>query len=136
MGFPFFDLPHFSLLLYHISAGITWKHLVAKARNYEARVAGEKLIKDLRAQITKEDRDLLFRLGRAHHVTGYVTSLNTHTNEVFKAIEHFEQMATIARLLQDDTLLNLALTYHGDMVRREGDTDEAITYLEAALRST
>jgi len=110
--------------------------LVAKARNYEARVAGEKLIKDLRAQITKEDRELLFRLGRAHHVTGYVTSLNTHTNEVYKAIEHFEQMANIAHIIHDDTLLNLALTYHGDMLRREGDTDEAITYLEAARDTT
>jgi tetratricopeptide (TPR) repeat protein len=110
--------------------------LVAKARNYEARVAGEKLIKDLRAQITKEDRELLSRLGRTHHVTGYVTSLNTHTNEVYKAIEHFEQMANIARLIHDDTMLNLALTYHGDMLRREGETDEAITYLEAARDTT
>ncbi|MBV9689416.1 MAG: helix-turn-helix domain-containing protein [Ktedonobacteraceae bacterium] len=110
--------------------------LVAKARNYEARVAGEKLVKDLRAQITKEDNELLVRLARAHHVTGYVTSLNTHTNEVHKAIEHFEQMASIARLIHDDTLLNLALTYHGDMLRREGDIDEAITYLEAARDTT
>jgi tetratricopeptide (TPR) repeat protein len=110
--------------------------LVAKARNYEARVAGEKLIKDVRAQITKEDNELLVRLARVHHVTGYVTSLNTHTNEVHKAIEHFEQMANIARLIRDDTLLNLALTYHGDMLRREGDIDEAITYLEAARDTT
>ncbi|HLZ62201.1 MAG TPA: helix-turn-helix transcriptional regulator, partial [Ktedonosporobacter sp.] len=106
--------------------------LVAKARNYEARVAGEKLIRDLRTQITKEDNDLLSRLARAHYVTGYVTSLNIHTQEVYKAIEHFEQMENIARIIHDDTLLNLALTYHGDMLRREGDTDGAITFLEAA----
>lgn len=111
-------------------------NLVAKARNYEARVAGEKLIKDLRTQITREDNELLLRLARVHHVTGYVTSLNTHTNEVYKAIEHFEQMENIARLIHDDTLLNLALTYHGDMLRREGDIDEAIVYLEAARDTT
>jgi len=110
--------------------------LVAKARNYEARVAGEKLVKDLRAQITKEDHELLVRLARTHHVTGYVTSLNTHTTEIHKAIAHFEQMAQIARILHEDTLLNLAFTYHGDMLRREGDTDEAITYLEAARDTT
>ncbi len=110
--------------------------LVAKARNYEARVAGEKLIRDLRAQITKEDNELLFKLARAHYVTGYVTSLNTQTTEVYKAIEHFEQMENIARIIHDDTLLNLALTYHGDMLRREGDTDKAITYLEAARDTT
>jgi hypothetical protein len=36
----------------------TWA-LVGKARNYEARIAGEKLIRDLRGQITKEDSELL-----------------------------------------------------------------------------
>lgn len=110
--------------------------LVAKARNYEARLAGEKLIRDLRAQITKEDDRLLLKLARAHHVTGYITSLNTHTSEIYQAIEHFEQMENIARIIHDDTLLNLALTYHGDMLRRKGDTSEAITYLEAARDTT
>jgi len=110
--------------------------LIAKARNYEARVAGEKLIRDLRAQITKEDAELLLRLARAHHVTGYVTSLNTHTNEVYKAVEHFEQMESIGRILHDDTLINLALTYQGDMLRREGDIGEAIIRLEAARDTT
>jgi len=110
--------------------------LVGKARNYEARVCGEKLIRDLRAQITKEDNELLLRLARTHHVTGYVTSLNTHTDELYKAIEHFDQMEHIARIIHDDTLLNLALTYHGDMVRRGGNTDEAIAYLEAARDTT
>ena len=110
--------------------------LVGKARNYEARVCGEKLIRDLRSQITKEDDQLLLRLARTHHVTGYVTSLNTHTDELFKAIEHFDQMEHIARIIHDDTLLNLALTYHGDMLRRGGDTDEAINYLEAARDRT
>lgn len=110
--------------------------LVARARNYEARVCGEKLIRDLRTQITKENHELLMRLARTHHVTGYVTSLNTHTDELYKAIEHFEQMENIARIIHDDTLLNLALTYHGDMSRRGGRIDEAITYLEAARDTT
>lgn len=110
--------------------------LVAKARNYEARVAGEKLIRDLRVQITKEDNELLFRLARTHHVTGYVTSLNTHTNEVYRALEHFKQMEKIARILHNDTFINLALTYQGDMLRREGDIDQAIICLEAARDTT
>lgn len=110
--------------------------LVAKARNYEARVCGEKLIRDMRMQIAKEDPALLLRLARAHYVTGYVTSLNTHTNELAKAIEHFSQMEQIARLLEDDTMLNLALTYHGDMLRRGGKIDQAIIHLEAARDTT
>jgi tetratricopeptide (TPR) repeat protein len=128
---------HLPLSLEQIDKALVhvWR-LVAKARNYEARVAGEKLIRDLRAQITKEDNQLLLRLARAHHVTGYITSLNTHTREVYKAVEHFEQMESIARILHDDTLLNLALTYQGDMLRREGDIDEAIVRLEAARDTT
>ena len=54
--------------------------LVAKARNYEARVCGEKLIRDVRMQIAREDPELLLRLARAHYVTGYVASLNTLAN--------------------------------------------------------
>ena len=125
-----FSLEQMDKALAHV-----WE-LVAKARNYEARIAGEKLINNLRAQITKEDKELLLRLARAHHVTGYVTSLNTHTNEVYKAIEHFEQMESIARILYEDTLINLAFTYQGDMLRREGDIDEAIIRLEAARDTT
>jgi|SRR5579883_3091825 tetratricopeptide (TPR) repeat protein len=110
--------------------------LVARARNYEARICGEKVIRDLRLQITREDNELLVRLAKAHHVTGYVTSLNTHTSELHKAIEHFAQMEEIARIIKDDTLLNLALTYHGDMLRRGGEIEEAIAFLEAARDTT
>jgi transcriptional regulator with XRE-family HTH domain len=110
--------------------------LVGKARNYEARVAAEKLIRDLREQIKTEDHALLTILARAHHVAGYVTSLNTHTTEVYRSIEHFQHMENIARIIKDDTFLNLALTYHGDMLRRESRIDEAITYLEAARDTT
>lgn len=110
--------------------------LVGKARNYEARVAIEKLIKDLREQIKTEDRDLLTMLARSHYVAGYVTSLNTHTTEIHKSIAHFQQMENVAHILHDDTFLNLALTYHGDMLRRDGRVDEAITHLEAARDTT
>jgi transcriptional regulator with XRE-family HTH domain len=110
--------------------------LVGKARNYEARLMVGNLIRDLNAQITDEDHSLLRRLAQAHHVAGYVISLNTHTTEVYKATQHFEEMEKIARILKDDTLLNLAFTYHGDMLRREGDLLQALTYLEAARDTT
>lgn len=110
--------------------------LIAKARNYDARVCGEKLIRDLRMQITDENDELLLQLAKAHHVTGYVTSLNVHTNEIHKSIEHFSQMEQIARTLNNDTLINLALTYHGDMLRRGDKINEAIMYLEAARDTT
>jgi tetratricopeptide (TPR) repeat protein len=45
-------------------------------------------------------------------------------------------MESIARIINDQTLLNIALTYQGDMYRRLGDMSEAITYLEAARDTT
>ncbi len=45
-------------------------------------------------------------------------------------------METIARILKDDTLVNIALTYQGDMYRRLGDLGKSITYLEAARDTT
>lgn len=111
-------------------------NLVMQAHNYEARAIAERLIQSLQGQITTDDPALLARLARAHHVAGYVTSLNTHTQEIDKALAHFQQMEEFARLIHDDTFLNLALTYHGDMLRRDGKIDEAITYLEAARDTT
>ncbi len=45
-------------------------------------------------------------------------------------------METIARIIKDDTLLNIALTYQGDMYRRLGNLEKATTYLEAARDTT
>src|SRR6266568_202524 len=94
--------------------------LIAQARNREARATIEQLIHHLTFSITTEDHELLSYLARARYVAGYVISLNTHTHEVYKAIEHFQEMETVARVLDDDILLNVALTYHGDMLRRRG----------------
>ncbi len=58
--------------------------------------------------------------------------MSTKTNEVSQAIYYFEEMEKLARQLKDDTLLNIALTYHGDMLRRRGDNKEAIMYLKRA----
>ncbi|HEY7347368.1 MAG TPA: hypothetical protein VH599_03540 [Ktedonobacterales bacterium] len=49
---------------------------------------------------------------------------------------HYQQMETIARIIKDDTLLNIALTYQGDMYRRLGNLEKAATYLEAARDTT
>jgi transcriptional regulator with XRE-family HTH domain len=110
--------------------------LVGKARNYEARLIIENLIRELTAQLVREDHALLRRLAHAHHVAGYVVSLNTKTSEISMSIAHFQEMERIARIINDHTLLNLALTYHGDMLRRCGDLTQAIAHLEAARDST
>lgn len=110
--------------------------LIAQAHNLEARATIEQLIHHLMTSLSTEDRELLDCLARARYVAGYVISLNTHTSEVYRAMQHFQEMETVARLLDDESLLNVALTYQGDMLRREGNLDKAIVYLEAARDTT
>lgn len=110
--------------------------LVDASRLYEARNTIERLIHNLHAQRTTESTAMLKSLARAYHTAGYVVSEATHANQSYAAILHYEQMEAIARTLNDDTLLNIALTYQGDMFRRLGSIAKAITYLEAARDTT
>jgi tetratricopeptide (TPR) repeat protein len=75
-------------------------------------------------------------LARIHHTAGYIVSEVTRASESYSAIAHYEQMESIARILDNHTLLNISLTYQGDMYRRLGDFSKAITYLEAARDTT
>ena len=45
-------------------------------------------------------------------------------------------MERIARILDDQTLINIALSYEGDMLQRGGNVKESIQYLEAARDTT
>lgn len=110
--------------------------LVEESRLQEARTVIEQLAKNLRSQITKEDPQLLRSLAQVYHSAGYMVSEATEAEEAFEAIAYYKEMEDIARILNDPTLLNIALTYHGDMYRRLGNLDKAATYLEAARDST
>src|SRR5437588_7635212 len=121
----------------HIEEVIThvWS-LVQESRLQESLTSIKRLTQNLQTQITTEDPRLLRSLARAHHAAGYVISEATRASESYEAILHYEQMETIARTLNDHTLLNIALTYQGDMYRRLGNPTQAITYLEAARDTT
>jgi len=121
----------------HIEEVIThvWS-LVEESRLQEALTSIKRLTHNLQTQITTEDPSLLRSLARAHHAAGYVISEATRASESYEAILHYEQMETIAHTLNDHTLLNIALTYQGDMYRRLGKLTQAITYLEAARDTT
>lgn len=110
--------------------------LVEKARVQEARATIERFVQSVQAQVTAENPDLLRGLARVYHTAGYVVSEATRAGESYAAILHYEQMEEIARILNDHTLLNIALTYQGDMFRRLGSLTKAITYLEAARDTT
>ncbi len=110
--------------------------LMDEPRVSEARTLVEKLARDTSRQITTEDQKLLQTLARVYHAAGYITGMGTRTKEIALPIYYYQQLENIARIINDDTYLNIALTYHGDMLRRSGDVRNAITYLEAARDTT
>ncbi len=110
--------------------------LVEESRLQEALSIIERLVQDVRAQITSEDPKLLKSLAQAYHTAGYVFSEATGASESYGAIRYYEQMEMLARILNDHSSLNIALTYQGDMYRRLGNYNKAITYLEAARDTT
>ncbi|QBD77498.1 XRE family transcriptional regulator [Ktedonosporobacter rubrisoli] len=110
--------------------------LVEESRLREARAVIERLAHNLRTQITSENPALLRSLAQTYHAAGYIVSEATKAGESYEAMLYYKEMETIARLIKDDTLLNIALTYQGDMHRRLGNLDKAATLLEAARDTT
>lgn len=110
--------------------------LMDEVRVNEASTTIEHLVQDLRTQIVPKDRLLLRSFAHALHAAGYVASMRASTGEVSLAITHYHELESIARIMNDATLLNVALAYQGDMYRRPGEIQKAVTYLEAARDTT
>jgi len=110
--------------------------LMDEIRVHEASTVIERLIHNLYAQPITDDTQMLLSLAHARHVAGYVASMRAKTSEVPIAISHYHELEEIARIINDSTLLNIALSYQGDMYRRLGEIDKATTYLEAARDAT
>lgn len=110
--------------------------LIEQSRMTEARTVVETLAHHVRSQITGDDRPLLRSLARVYHSAGYMVSEATQARESYEAMLYYKEMETVSRLIQDHTLLNIALTYQGDMYRRLGDVTKAVRYLEAARDTT
>ena len=113
----------------------TWD-LVEESRLREARVVIERLARNLRTQITSENPTLLRSLAHVYHSAGYVVSEATKAKDSYNVLPYYKKMESIARIINDDTLLNIALTYQGDMHRRVGNLEQATIYLEAARDTT
>src|SRR5579885_858621 len=110
--------------------------LIHQARYVEGKALINKLLTELTRQIHTEDPGLLNCLARAHHAAGHVTSEGSRTENVLDAFRHFQQTEKIARIINDDTLLNIGLTYEGDMLRRKGDIKGGLQYLLEARDHT
>ncbi|QBD78822.1 helix-turn-helix domain-containing protein [Ktedonosporobacter rubrisoli] len=111
-------------------------NLARQSRYFEASPLVERFLQGLIPQIKTDDHAMLNRLARGYHIAGHVTSILCRTSETDIALRHYYEMEQVARTIQDDTLLNLALTYEGDMYRRKGDLSNAIKYLQAACDTT
>ncbi|HEX4208069.1 MAG TPA: hypothetical protein VHZ51_28470, partial [Ktedonobacteraceae bacterium] len=111
-------------------------YIIRESRIQEASRITEHLIQNVQTQITIEDPALLYNLAEAQHVAAHIISLTSSANQSYKAIPYYQEMETIARQTNNQTQLNIALTYQGDMYRRLGDINQAITYLEGARDTT
>lgn len=112
-----------------------WK-LIRVARYHDANVLVNKLIRDISSLINTEDTMLLRKLAYAQHVAGFVKSQVTRADETAIPFSHYNQMEQIARILGDQSLINIALTYEGDMLQRGGKIEQSIQYLEAVRDTT
>jgi transcriptional regulator with XRE-family HTH domain len=106
--------------------------LMLQARFVEARTTGETLLHSLKKQARQEEAPFLHALASAHCIAGHVQAITRKTREVQYIIQHYQEMAKIAQVLENQTLLTLALSYHADMLRRRGDVAQAMAYLEKA----
>ncbi len=107
-----------------------WK-LIRAARYHDANALVDKLIRDISSLIHTEDATLLRKFAYAQHVAGFVKSQVTRANETAIPFSHYHEMERIGRILGDQTLIIVALTYEGDMLQRGGEVEKSIQYLEA-----
>jgi len=106
--------------------------LTEASRMAEASAVVSRLISDVRTQLKSDDRALLRSLAHAYHAAGYVTAVGTRSFEADRAIPYYHEVEILGRLVDDPTLINIGLTYQGDMRQRMGEVDRAIAFLEAA----
>ena len=106
--------------------------LVEASRMVEATNVITRLIDDTRTKITREDPDFLRSLAHAYHAAGYVAAVSTRAHEAHRALPAYHEVEVLGRAIEDPTLINIGLTYQGDMHQRRGDVITALTYLEAA----
>jgi tetratricopeptide (TPR) repeat protein len=112
-----------------------WR-VVEDSRVREANAIIMRLIDGVRDQITTDDKAYLRSLAHAYHAAGYVTAVGTRSFEAHKSIPYYHEVEELGRLIEDPTLINIGLTYQGDMHQRMGQVDKALVYLEAARDTT
>jgi transcriptional regulator with XRE-family HTH domain len=110
--------------------------LADEDRVNEAHAVGENLVAAATHRRPAGDPATLRAYARLYQAVAYVTSMRVRSEQADEPLYFYRQMEHFARALGDDGLLNVALTYQGDMLRRQGDLAQAIACLEAARDTT
>jgi transcriptional regulator with XRE-family HTH domain len=116
--------------------------LLPQARLIEAHTTIDTLLRYLQeSQESQEstpddDHAFLHACASAHNVAGYVKSLVCKTAEVERVSQHFQEAARIAYIIDDHTLLNIALSQYAELLRRRNKIQQCMTYLEKARVDT
>jgi transcriptional regulator with XRE-family HTH domain len=108
------------------------RSLLFQARFVEAHTTVETLLKNLKSSAEDGESRSFGSLAYAHHIAAQVQAITRRTGEISYVTRHLQAMEHFARLLDDQTLLTIALAYQGDMARRRGDLAQCFVYLEQA----
>lgn len=110
--------------------------LLLQARLAEAHTTIETLLQSLRARAENADVPFLHALASAHCLAGHVWTMTRKTGEIAYMLQQYQEVERIAHVLKDQTLLCIALSYYGDMLRRRGEIGPAIDVFEKVRAST
>lgn len=110
--------------------------LASQACLIEARSTIDTIFLHGSMHLDHSDPKFLCALAHAHCLAGQIHAITRRTREVEYILHHFREMERIARLIDDQTLLHIALSYQGDITRRRGEKAQAILLLEQVRECT
>jgi transcriptional regulator with XRE-family HTH domain len=113
--------------------------LIPQARLIEAHTTIETLLRNVQKSQqgpSGEDQEYLHACACAHNVAGYVKSMVCKVVEAGRVSQHFQEAARIACIIDDQTLLNIALSQYAELLRRQNKIQQCILYLEKARIDT
>lgn len=110
--------------------------LIPQACFIEARSTIDTFFRNVLHQPDNADPIFLRTLAYAHCLAGQIHAITRRTHDAEYILQYFREMAQIAQTIDDQTLLNIALSYQGDTLRRRGEKAQAILVLEQAHACT
>jgi transcriptional regulator with XRE-family HTH domain len=110
--------------------------LIPQACFIEARSTIDTFFRNVIRHSDNNDPAFMCALAHAHCLAGQTHAITRKTREAEHILHHFQEMLQIAQAIDDQTLLTIALSYQGDLMRRRGEKVQAIILLEQAGECT